>query len=233
MNDDFAKTLGNYEDMVDLRTKVREQLLRQRTAEAENKLNDAALAAVIAQANLVYPPSAVEETVHEMIEEARRNLTRSGYSLEDALRLQGLTLDQYHEQLHPQAEKRLQGRLVLAKMAELERIRVAPEEITAEIDRMAPPGDEQAAAFREALESGQGQLVVFQDVLTEKTLQRLRDIATGKAPELAVEAVGDQSQGVASPVESTAQAEPIGESAAPATSSRDEEPAEETTSSEA
>ena len=96
-------------------------------------------------------------------------------------------------------------------MAELERIRVAPDEVTAEIDRMAPPGDEQAAAFREALESGQGQRVVFQDVLTEKTLQRLRDIVTGKAPELAVEAVGDQSQAVASPVESTAQAEPIGE----------------------
>ena len=38
LNDDFAKTLGNYQDLVDLRTKVREQLLRQRTAEAENKL---------------------------------------------------------------------------------------------------------------------------------------------------------------------------------------------------
>ena len=139
LNDDFAVSLGDYQDMADLRTKVREQLVRQRTAEAENKLNDAALEAVIAQAHLEYPPAAVETTVEEMIEDARRNVARSGYSLEDALRLQGITVEQYHEQLHPQAEKRLQGRLVLNKLAQVEKIEVTPEEIAARSTAWPPP----------------------------------------------------------------------------------------------
>ena len=37
-------------------------------------------------------------------DEIRRNLSRAGYGLEDYVRLQGMTLDQYREQLRPQAE---------------------------------------------------------------------------------------------------------------------------------
>ena len=45
--------------------------------------------------------------------------------------------------LRPQAEKRLQGRLVLGKLAEVEQIEVSPEDIAAEIDRLAPPASEE------------------------------------------------------------------------------------------
>ena len=72
-------------------------LTRQRTAEAENQLNESALEAVIAQAHLNYPPAAIDDTLGTMLDEVRRNLARSGYSLEDFVRLQGKTVDDYAE----------------------------------------------------------------------------------------------------------------------------------------
>jgi trigger factor len=186
LNDEFAKTLGDYESVADMRAKLQEQLTRERTSEAESNLNEAALEAVVTQAHLKYPPVAIDETVDSMLDEVRRNLSRAGYGLEDYIRLQGMTLDKYREQLRPQAEKRLQGRLVLGKLAEVERIEVTPEDIQAEIERMAPADseDEQAKALLEVLNTPSGQALVRQDLQTTKTLARLREIATGKAPDL-------------------------------------------------
>lgn len=184
LNDEFAKSLGEYADVEDLKTKLREQLLRQRTSEAESKFNEQALEAVIAKAHLAYPPVAIDETLEDMLEEVRRNLSRSGYSLEDFVRLQGMTLEQYREQLRPQAEKRLQGRLVLGKLVEAEQTEVTPEEIQAELDRMAPANEENAEAhqMRTILDTPAGQAMIRQDLLTSKTLARLREIVSGKAP---------------------------------------------------
>lgn len=226
LNDEFAKSLGDYESVEDLRTKVREGLLRQRTAEAENKLNDAALEAVVAQAHLVYPPAAVTETVDEMLEEVRRNLGRSGYSLEDFVRLQGMTLDDYREKLNPQAVKRLEGRLVLGKLTQVEHIQATPEEMAAELERLAPAGSEDASArsFREALESDAGQLMIRQDVLTEKSLARLRAIVTGQVPELSAEpeaVTGSEAAAEAAPASTTNM-----EDAAPSEETAEEEASE-------
>ncbi len=163
------------------------RLTEQRTHEAEHKLHDDAIEAVIAGATIAYPPQAVDDTVDDMMHDLQHRVQDIGYSLEDYLRLQSTSAEQYRTQIRPAAEQRLKGRLVLAELARREDITVSPDETQAEFDRLLGSAQEpaQADALRKVLESGEGRLVLRQDVLTEKTLARLTAIVSGQAPALA------------------------------------------------
>jgi trigger factor len=188
-DDEFVKTLGDYADLADYRTKKLAETTEQRTKEAEQKLNEAAIEAMVAGASLAYPQVAVDDMAHQMLHELESRLTSIGYTLEDYLRLQGKTVQQYENELKPSAEKRLQGQLVLAELAKREGITVTDEEKQAELDRVAGQASdaENAAAIREAFGSEAGLRLIESDLRTDKALARLRAIVTGRAPELAVE----------------------------------------------
>jgi len=186
LDDEFARSLGDYEDMADLRTKLLSQLTEQRTKEAENKLHNEAIEALIEHATLAYPPKAVDNVVQEMLSDTKQQVAGAGYSLEDYLRLQGMTPERYASQLRPAAEKRLQGRLVLGELIKAEQITVTPDENDAELEKLVQDsgGDDQAKSLRQFLGSAQGKLFIEQDLLTRKALARLREIVTGQAPDL-------------------------------------------------
>lgn len=190
LDDDFARSLGDFVDVADLRSKTLAQITKARTSEAESKFNDAAVQALIDGATLAYPPQAIDDVVDEMVRDLELRVSRAGYTLSDFLRLQGQTVEQYRADLRLAAERRLKGRLVLSELARAEQIVATAEDNTAEMERiMGDAGDDnRAASLREMFSSDQGQLFLLQDVLTRKTLARLRDIATGRAPEPTPEA---------------------------------------------
>jgi trigger factor len=187
IDDEFIKSLGDYTDLADYRAKKLAELTEQRTKDAEAKLNDAAVDALVAGAKLTYPPAAVDDTVHSMMQDLEARLSNIGYKLEDYLRLNGKTVAQYHDEMHPVAEKRLQGQLVAAELAKAEGVVVSDEEKQAELERIVGQADspESAASLREAFGSEAGLRVIENDLRTDKALARLRAIVTGQAPELA------------------------------------------------
>lgn len=189
-DDEFVKTLGDYADLADYRARKLAEIREQRTREAEQKLNDAAIEALVGGATLAYPQVAVDSTAHQMLHELETRLTNVGYTLEDYLRLQGKTVQQYENELKPSAEKRLRGQLILAELASREGITISDEEKQAELDRLTgQAGDaEKVAAIREAFGSETGLRFIESDLRTDKALARLRAIVTGQAPALAMEA---------------------------------------------
>ncbi len=183
LNDAFAQSLGEYSDLADYRAKKLDELRKQRETEAINKLNDDAVEALIEKAKLAFPPIAVHETVHEMLHDMEQRMKNVGYTLEDSLRLQGKTVQQYEQELMPVAERRVKARLVLAELALREGIEVADEEVEADLQRMGSQteSEETKKAILDAFGTEQGRAIIRQDLRTSKTLERLRAIATGLA----------------------------------------------------
>ncbi len=184
LDDEFARSLGDYADMADYRAKTLAEITQQREAEAEAKFNDAAVEALAEKATLKYPPAAVHDAIHDMLHDMESRLANMGYTLEDSLRLQGKTMDAYEKEIEPVAERRLRGRLALNELTKQEGLTAEPAEIDAELERMAGEARDEATArqIREVFGSESGRLVLAQDVLTQKTLARLREIVTGAAP---------------------------------------------------
>lgn len=231
LDDAFAQSLGEYSDLADYRAKKLDELRKQRETDATNKLNDDAIEALIGKAKLAYPPVAVHETVHEMLHDMEQRMKDVGYTLEDSLRLQGKTVQQYEQELMPVAERRVKARLVLAELAKREAIEVTDEEVEAELQRMGgqTESEETRKAILSAFGTDQGRAILRQDLRTSKTLERLRAIATGAEQAAAVPAVESavtaESEAATPAVESTVAAE--GE-AAPATEATDAGTAVET-----
>jgi trigger factor len=209
-DDEFARSLGDYADLAALRAETREEMTRQRTAEAEEEFNAKAVEALVEGATFAYPAAAVDDTIHEMLSELEARVAQIGYKLQDFLRLQGKTLESYHDELHPAAERRLKGRLAISEFADAEGITVTPEEIQAETDRIAgaTADEDRARGIRETLESESGQRLLNSDLRTRKALARLREIATASAsdsteaanPDAAEAVVGEAVAGPAEPV---------------------------------
>ena len=146
-------------------------------------MTDDAVEALIEKAKLAFPPVAVHEAVHEMLHDMEQRMKNVGYTLEDSLRLQGKTVQQYEQELMPVAERRVKARLVLAELAQREAIEVTDEEVEADLQRMGDQteSEETRKAILDAFGSEQGRAVIRQDLRTSKTLERLRAIATGQA----------------------------------------------------
>lgn len=183
VTDEFVRTLGDYADVVDYRAKKLAELRKQREAEAENALNEKAIEALIERATFAYPPAAVDDTVHDIMREMEQRMHQIGYTLEDSLRLQGKTMEQYHQELEPAAERRVKSQLVLAELARREGIQVTDEEVEAELQHMVEgvEKDESRTAILEAFGSPEGRAIIRQDLRTSRTLERLRALVTGEA----------------------------------------------------
>ena len=118
-----------------------------------------------------------------MMHDMEQRMQQIGYTLEDSLRLQGKTMEQYHQELEPAAERRVKAQLVLAELSRREGIEVTDEEVEAELQRMAGQASRRkrpASAILEAFGSPQGRSMIRQDLRTSRTLERLRAIVTGQ-----------------------------------------------------
>jgi trigger factor len=182
VTDEFVKELGEYENVADYRAQTMEGIRKQRQAEADTKYNDDLVEALVSGATISYPHAAVHDTIHELIHDMERRLQNIGYTLQDSLRLQGKTIEQYEQELEPIAERRLKGRLALVELGVRENIEVTEADVQAELDRIAGQAEDEATGIeiRRVFGEGAGLEVVRNDVLTEKTLTRLKAIAAGQ-----------------------------------------------------
>ncbi|MEJ5197734.1 MAG: trigger factor [Anaerolineae bacterium] len=177
LTDEFAKSLGDFESVDDMRAKLLERLKAQREQEARNRFTDQAVQALVDGAKISYPPSAVDETVDEIIHELEDQVRQIGYKLEDYFRFQGMTEETYRQRVRPAAERRLKGQLALTELMRREQIEVTEEEITAELKRIFNISEE-GGEDSELMQSDAVRRAIKASLLSDKTLARLREIVT-------------------------------------------------------
>ncbi len=196
LNDEFAASVGDFQSLEDLRRSIREGLKREREIEARSEDIEKVLDALVEAAEVVeYPPVLLEREIDDILQEQDRQLRMRGMSLDDYLKLNQTSREEYRESLRPQAERRLVRNLLLGAVAEAEGITVEPEEIEAEIERIVQSmegGDREGV--RHLFRTAAGRRMIFDDLMTQKTLQRLLAIARGEADEEEPEAEGEEAQ---------------------------------------
>ncbi len=224
VDDEFAKTLGDYENVADMRAKLLERLTENRKSEAEESLNSQAVQALIDGATIAYPPGAVDSELDSMMHDIEHRVSDAGYKLEDYLRLQGTTVEAYRQRMRPQAEQRLKGRLVVRELAKQEKIEASPEEIQVDVDRLVGLSGEgeDGQSAQDVFGSPAGRLIVEQDLVTKKTLARLREIVTTSPVPAPVEAEATPETDIVEPAEAIASTEEPTGTETPAETAQDD-----------
>jgi len=181
LDDEWAKTVGDYASLEGLRLALQAQLEAQADREAEREYVRQVIAALVDQAQMDYPEELVQRTLDRMLSEQDMALRQQGLNLDLFLQMEGKSREQLQEEQREEAEARLHRSLALGKVAELEGLEVTPLEVTSYIRVLSSTyGDQAEEVRRTMLASEPFQESVRQDLLAEKAALRLVSIAKGE-----------------------------------------------------
>jgi len=181
LNDDFAKTLGDYETLDALRESI-EKNLRQRAEEAteSNQLNQA-IHELVSTSTVEVPEMMVKEELDLMLKKLEGRLREQRLSLRQYLTYNGMTEEDWRQANRDKAEERLVRGLVLQEFAGREGISIEESEIEGEIEGMLERFEEETEKekARTAL-SGHDMRHGLEDrIYQRKIIDRLIGIAEG------------------------------------------------------
>ncbi|EKE16037.1 MAG: hypothetical protein ACD_11C00054G0027 [uncultured bacterium] len=135
VDDDFAKSLGKFENLEALRKSVRDGITEEKKRELTEKRKAGYIEKLVEAAKVELPEVLVHEELHRMIGEFEMQLAGMGMNFEKYLEQIKKTKDEIEKEWRPQAEKRIIAAMALEAVAKEESIEVASEKIEAEINK--------------------------------------------------------------------------------------------------
>ena len=180
-SDDLARNIGEYNDLLDLRLKIRGDLLERAQHQADAEYAQRVIEAAIEGASISYPPLLLQDEVGEMRTELERRLMGQNLSLEDYLKIEKKTDEELRSELEPRAKERLARALILGKVVEIEELEVGEEEVSNEIDRIIAPFKDQSEDIRKSFDNPMSRRHLTLDLLTSKAIKHLVAIAKGES----------------------------------------------------
>jgi trigger factor len=163
LNDDLARSVGQFETLEALRAEVLKQLEARRAAEDRHGLEDRVVDALAARQQFAVPESLIIRQVSHQVEHARERLRRQGVN-PDTLPWDYTKL---LDELRPAAERTVRRALLLEAVAEREGLAPAEDDLEAEVDRIAQAGRRPTAAIRRMMEKS-GDLDALRSGLRER-----------------------------------------------------------------
>ncbi len=183
-SDELAQNMGDFESLLDLRVKLRENIQKQAEMEAETQHRDEIMQKLVEGASVEYPPIVLQEETRHLLQDLSMRLGNQNLALEDYLKIEGKTEEDLRKELEPEAIERIKRGLVLGKIVDVEGLKVEDEEIDAEIKRLTEPlGADADKRLLEAFESPAGRQRIAMDILTDKAMRRIVAIAKDEPEE--------------------------------------------------
>lgn len=137
LDDEFAKSIGKYESIDQLKADLKEKLTKNAEREAEAKFTQAVIDKAVDNSELEVPETLIQQEVAELVHRFEHNLSHQGLTMEHYQQYTNKTEEQILEDFQPEAVKRIKTDLVLNSIAKAENIEVQPEELEAKIIELA------------------------------------------------------------------------------------------------
>jgi trigger factor len=140
LDDELARSAGKYQTLDELRQSVRQQLLQNRTTQAQRDLESKILEAATDQASVEMHHLLIEEEADSLYHQMEHLLQQQQMSMDQFLMLSQKTVDEYKKELEPEAQKNAKTDLVLEAIADKEGLTVSERELQSLLDLYARLG---------------------------------------------------------------------------------------------
>ena len=137
LDDDFAQDVSDFDTLAEYKEDLKKTISVRKENEAKAKKEDEAIAKIVETSKMDIPEAMINTQVNRMVEDFAQRLQQQGLSIDQYFQYTGMTADKIVEEMKPEAVKRIQTRLVLEKIAEVENIQPTEEEVNEEISKMA------------------------------------------------------------------------------------------------
>lgn len=174
LDDEFASEVSEFETLAEYKADVKGKLEERKAKEAKDAKEAAVIEEIVKDSEMEIPEAMLATQQRQMVDEFAQRIQMQGLSIDQYFQFTGSSYEQMLEQVKPQAEKRIQSRLVLEAVAKAENITATDEDYEDELKVMA--------------EAYQMEVEKVKELLPEKSVAQIKeDIAVKKAAEFVVE----------------------------------------------
>ena len=174
LDDEFASEVSEFETLAEYKADVKGKLEERKAKEAKDAKEAAVIEEIVKDSEMEIPEAMLATQQRQMVDEFAQRIQMQGLSIDQYFQFTGSSYEQMIEQVKPQAEKRIQSRLVLEAVAKAENITATDEDYEDELKVMA--------------EAYQMEVEKVKELLPERSVAQIKeDIAVKKAAEFVVE----------------------------------------------
>ncbi len=181
LNDEFARSLGDFESLEDLKEQIRREIEEAKRSSADERYKDMALDALVDSAEVKIPPVFIEEEKAYLLEEMEKHyLQEKGIDLEQLRKFDPEEYEIVMDMVERKAFENVRRNLVLAEFARQEGIEVSDEEVDELLEKVI----KQAGSERERkaiIMSKDLRSYVWGALLFRKVADKIASIARGEA----------------------------------------------------
>jgi trigger factor len=178
LNDEFAKDLGDFQTLEELRDAIRKTILREREYRAQEDAKHQLLDKLVDAHDFPVPEAYVDRQIEINVENQIRQLAAQGV---DPRKLK-LDWHKLREAQKDRAARDVKASLLLDRIAEREAIGATQEELDREVARIARQRREAIAVTRANLQKDGGLARIAGQIRTDKTLNFLFEQARKEPP---------------------------------------------------
>ena len=177
LNDDFAKTLGQFATVDELKADVRAHIQSSRESEAEREVEHKLIDEVIARAKVCFPEVILEHDLHHELEDIGERLKRQNVTMEQYLAETGKTEEEFLTELREALTRRIKAGLVLGRIAEAAEIDVTDADVDAEIERMITESNATRESVQAYVDAHGGRSALQNTMLNRRILDHLKSVS--------------------------------------------------------
>ncbi|HEX9023708.1 MAG TPA: trigger factor, partial [Geobacteraceae bacterium] len=166
LDDDFAKEVGEFETLAQLRDKIAEGYERQEKERIESDLRDRTVKVVIEKNPLEVPTALVEKQLQIMLDGTKKRLSLEKLSLD----MIGLDDEAYRGRFRDTAETQVKGALLLDALAAQEKITAEDGDLNDHIRELARERGQDAAKLEQFYEQNENARESLRDFLRERKI---------------------------------------------------------------
>jgi trigger factor len=170
LNDQFAKDLGEFADLADVRKRIREGMEADKKHTAEREAKDKLVAELVKRNDFEVPEALVEHQIDIRLDRGLRALAAQGMKTED---MKKMDLNRLRAGQRDQAVQEVKAALLLEKIAEEEKLEVSDAEIDREVEALAEQSKQTPEAIRSRLTRDGALDRIRNRIRNEKTLDFL------------------------------------------------------------
>jgi trigger factor len=170
LNDQFAKELGEFANLDEVRKRIREGMEAERKHDAEHQAKDKLVAELVKRNEFEVPEALVERQIDIRLERGLRALAAQGMKAEE---IKKMDFNRLRAGQREQALQEVKASLLLDRIAEEEKIEVSDAEIDREIEALAKQSKQTSEEIRARLTRDGALDRIRNRIRSEKTLDFL------------------------------------------------------------
>jgi trigger factor len=169
-NDEFAKQLGEFQTMDEVRKAIREQMEAERKHQAEHDAKEKLVRELIQRNDFEVPDSLIDQQIDIRLERGLRALAAQGLTAEQ---MKKMDMNRLRSGQRDQAIHDVKAALLLERVADEENLQVSDDELNQELEALAKQSKQTSEAIRARLTRDGALDRIRTRIRNEKTLDFL------------------------------------------------------------